>query len=199
MTSPTLGSWRCGRNCSAIWAWGCTDGADRYHGHRWIVAAGGSAPDWRSFSAPAEISSEQADLEANATDWSAHRLPGAPLAVLRPGSVPQVQAILKVASAAGVPVVPRGRGTGLSGGAAVPDGALVVSTERLDRILKIDAADGIAVVQPGVITAELDAAASEHGLRYAPDPASSDTAAVIGPSDRCRLGDQPGKDPGGLE
>ena len=69
--------------------------------------------------------------------------------------------LLRVAAAFAVTVVPRGAGTGLSGGASVPDGALVLSTERLNRILRIDPDDEIAVVEPGVITAELDRAAAE--------------------------------------
>jgi glycolate oxidase len=129
---------------------------------------------------PSEISTAPDDLEAHATDWSGHRLPGAPLAVLRPASTSSVQAALRVASAAGVTVIPRGRGTGLSGGAAVPDGALVLSTERLTQIVRIDPVDQVAVVQPGVVTADLDAAAARYGLRYAPDPASSEMCTIGG-------------------
>ena len=128
----------------------------------------------------AEISVNADDLDATATDWSGHRLPGTPLAVLRPGSVDAVRAALRVASAAGLPVVPRGRGTGLSGGAAVPDGGLVLSTERLTSIERIDPVNGLAIVQPGVLTADLDAAAGQHGLQYAPDPASSRLCSIGG-------------------
>src|SRR6478609_5251515 len=106
--------------------------------------------------APAEISFAMVDLEFSASDRSGHRLPGRPLAVLRPASVEAVRAILRIASAARVIVVPRGAGTGLSGGAAVPDGALVLCTENLNRIVQIDPDNEIAVVQPGVITATLD-------------------------------------------
>ena len=63
---------------------------------------------------------------------------------------------------------------------SVPDGALVLSTERLNRIVRIDPDNEIAVVQPGVITAELDAAAAEHGLMYAPDPASHEISSIGG-------------------
>jgi glycolate oxidase len=127
-----------------------------------------------------EISLLTADLEQTATDRSGHRLPGRPLAVLRPRSVAGVQAVLKIASAARVTVVPRGAGTGLSGGASAPDGALVLSTERLNKIVRIDPDNEIAIVQPGVITATLDAAAAEHGLRYAPDPASYEISSIGG-------------------
>jgi glycolate oxidase len=129
---------------------------------------------------PAEISVTGADLESSATDRSGHRLAGHPLAVLRPNSIESVQAILRIASAAGVVVVPRGAGTGLSGGAAVPDGALVLSTENLTGIVRIDPDNEIAVVQAGVVTADLDAAAAEHGLMYAPDPASHEISTIGG-------------------
>src|SRR5664279_4489630 len=109
---------------------------------------------------PGEISVKEADLEAYAVDWAGHRLPGRPRAVLRPATVRSVQLALQVANAAGVTVVPRGRGTGLSAAASAPDGALVLSTERLTEILNIEPDDEIAVVQPGVITADLDAAAA---------------------------------------
>jgi len=128
----------------------------------------------------AEISLLTADLESYATDRSGHRLPGSALAVLRPSTTAAVQAILRVAEAAGVTVVPRGAGTGLSGGASVPDGALVLSTERLNSIVRIDPDNEIAVVQAGVITADVDAAAAEFGLMYAPDPASHQISTIGG-------------------
>lgn len=129
---------------------------------------------------PDEITWQDDALEAAAVDRSGLRLPGRPLALVTPGSVDGVRAVLRLAHAAGVTVVPRGGGSGLSGAAAVPDGAVVLSTTRLDRILEIDPADGVAVVQPGVIVADLDAAAAEHGLLYPPDPASHRIATVGG-------------------
>jgi len=129
---------------------------------------------------PDEISWQEDDLDAVATDRSGLRLPGRPLAVVRPTSVESVRAALRVAHAVGVTVVPRGAGSGLSGGAAAPDGALVLSTDRLNRIVEIDPDDGVAVVQPGVIVADLDAAAAAQGLLYAPDPASHEIATVGG-------------------
>ena len=129
---------------------------------------------------PSEISLDHDDLETNAVDRSGHRLPGRPLVGGRPETVEAVQAVLRVAGAAGVTVVPRGAGTGLSGAAAAPDSAIVLSTERLNSIVRIDPDNEIAVVQPGVITAELDAAAAEHGLMYAPDPASHEISTIGG-------------------
>lgn len=130
--------------------------------------------------APSEISTDEADLEAHAVDRAGHRLPGLPLAVIHAESVESVRATLKLAQAARVTVVPRGAGTGLSGGASVPDGALVLSVRRLDRIVRLDPDNGIAVVQPGVITADLDRAAAEYGLMYAPDPASHEISSIGG-------------------
>ena len=123
---------------------------------------------------------DPARLAGAATDRSGIRLPGSPLAVVLPQSVEEVQTVLRAATAFAVPVVPRGRGTGLSGGAAVPDGALVVSTERLDRILEIAPDDEIAVVQAGVLNADLDRAVSPHGLMYASDPASWEISSIGG-------------------
>jgi glycolate oxidase len=129
---------------------------------------------------PDRLVTDVDELEAVATDRSGIRLPGAPLAVAYPQSVPEVQTLLRAATAFAVPVVPRGRGTGLSGAASVPDGALVISTERLNRILQISPDDEIAVVEPGVVTAELDRAAERHGLMYAPDPASHEISSIGG-------------------
>jgi glycolate oxidase subunit GlcD len=104
------------------------------------------------------------------------RVPGV---VVLPGSRDEVVAVVRLLAAHGVPFVPRGAGTGLSGGAlADPDAVLVVLT-RLNRILKIDPKNRLAVVEPGVVNARLSAAAAPHGLCYAPDP-SSQTACTIG-------------------
>ncbi|MFM9378853.1 FAD-binding oxidoreductase [Gordonia sp. VNK21] len=92
--------------------------------------------------------------------------PVVPRFVARPETAEQVAALLAVASSAGVPVTARGSGTGLSGAARpLPDG-LVVSFEKMDSIVEIDVANQVAVVQPGVTLARLDAATAEHGLAY---------------------------------
>ena len=96
-----------------------------------------------------------------------------PLAVVRPTTAAQVQAVVRLCVEHRVPVVARGAGTGLSGGANALDGSVVVSFERMDRILAIDPVERLAVVQPGVINDQLRAACAEHGLWYPPDPASS--------------------------
>src|SRR5712691_9553886 len=105
-----------------------------------------------------------------------HRLPM--LAVL-PGTRDEVVAVVRLLANLEVPFVPRGAGTGLSGGAlADPDAVLLVLT-RLNRILKLDVANRLAVVEPGVVNARLSAAAAPHRLHYAPDP-SSQTACTLG-------------------
>src|SRR5206468_2811841 len=78
-----------------------------------------------------------------------------------------------------VPFVPRGAGTGLSGGALADERAVLVVLTRLARILRIDPVNRVAVVEPGVVNARLSAAAAPHGLHYAPDP-SSQTACTLG-------------------
>ena len=102
-----------------------------------------------------------------------------PGAVVLPRSTDQVQGAVRAIAEHGLPIVPRGAGTGLSGGAVALDGAVVIGTARMNRILDIDAPNRRAVLQPGVINAELSVAAGAHGLYYAPDP-SSQTACTIG-------------------
>jgi glycolate oxidase len=102
------------------------------------------------------------------------------LAVVRARSVDDVRATLQLAHEHGVAVVPRGAGTGLAGGALAGDGTIVLDVSGLDRILEIDPTDELAVVEPGVITAELDRAVGQFGLRYAPDPASAAISTIGG-------------------
>ena len=102
-----------------------------------------------------------------------------PRAVVLPRSTDDVAAVLKLLSREGVPFVPRGSGTGLSGGALALEGAVLLSTARMDRILDLDADNRRARVQPGVVNVNLSAAAAPHGLYYAPDP-SSQTVCTIG-------------------
>lgn len=105
--------------------------------------------------------------------------PGAPAAVAFATSTADVVSTLRTASRHNVPVVARGAGSGLSGGAAAIEGCLVLCLERMDSILEIDAADRTATVQPGVINSEISEAAREFGLFYPPDPASK-TFSTIG-------------------
>ncbi|MFQ5536639.1 MAG: FAD-binding oxidoreductase [Gemmatimonadota bacterium] len=105
-----------------------------------------------------------------------HWLPGA---VVLPGTTEEVVEVVRLLHGEGIPVVPRGAGTGLSGGALARDGAVVVGTARLNRILLLDPENRIARVEPGVVNAALGAAAAAHGLQYAPDP-SSQSACTLG-------------------
>ena len=104
---------------------------------------------------------------------------GLPGAVALPLDTAQVQAVLRCCHAHGVPVIARGAGTGLSGGALPRGDALVLGLSRLNRILEIDADNRLAVVQPGVRNLQISQAAEPHGLFYAPDP-SSQIACSIG-------------------
>jgi glycolate oxidase len=106
-------------------------------------------------------------------------VPGLPWAVVRVACTADVQATLRVATAHRVPVVPRGAGTGLSGGASAVDGCITLSTERM-RGIEIDPAAMVAVVQPGLFNAEVKAAAAAHGLWYPPDPSSFEICSIGG-------------------
>lgn len=93
--------------------------------------------------------------------------------VVHPGSRDEVVSIVRAASTAGVPLVPRGAGTGLSGGAVASNGGIVLHFDRLNRIRELDPKNLIAVVEPGVINWDLKQAADGAGLFYPPDPGSS--------------------------
>lgn len=103
-----------------------------------------------------------------------------PSAVVHAESVHDVQQLMRLASEHGFAVVTRGAGTGVSGGANALPGGVVLCTTRMDRILELNPEDGTAVVEPGVINADLNEAAAVHGLMYAPDPASYRTSTIGG-------------------
>lgn len=103
-----------------------------------------------------------------------------PAAVLFPRTTEQVALVARALAQAQVPYVPRGAGTGLSGGALALGGAVVVSLTRMDRILEVDAADLRARLQPGVVNATLAAALAPHGLTFAPDPSSGSVCTLGG-------------------
>ena len=126
------------------------------------------------------VSTDPADLESARSDKSGHLTSAAPLAFVAARSIEDVQATLRIASAHGVPVVPRGAGTGLAGGASAGPGEIVLSTGSMKRIIEISAADELAVVEPGVINAELNAVLAAQGLWFAPDPASRAISTVGG-------------------
>ena len=103
-------------------------------------------------------------------DESLHPRAAVPVAVARPTTTAEVAAIARVASAHGVPITPRGAGTGLSGGAGAVSGGVVVAFDRMNRVLDIDLANHVCVVEPGVMLRDLDAALAGTGLRYAVYP-----------------------------
>ena len=105
---------------------------------------------------------------------------GKPAVVVRPRSTEEVVTVVKIAAARGVPLVPQGARTGLAGAANAVDGAIVVSLTAMDRILEIDPINRIAVVQPGVINADLSRAVAAHGLSYPPDPGSWESSTIGG-------------------
>jgi len=111
-----------------------------------------------------------------------------PDAVVFPGSAAEVAAIVRLANEHRFPVVPRGAGTGRSGGSVPIEGGVVVVLTRLNRILEISRPDLVAVVEPGVILSRLKQAAEAQGLYYPPDPASADFCTIGGNVAECAGG-----------
>jgi len=114
--------------------------------------------------------------------YTADALPSynkAPALAVFPGSRDEVVSVVRELAARGVSFVPRGAGTGLSGG-ALADGVVLIGLNRLTRILSIDAENGMAVVEPGVVNVPLSRAVAAHGLHYAPDPSSQAVCTIGG-------------------
>jgi glycolate oxidase len=118
--------------------------------------------------------------ERHRWDETEHLHPGMPIGVAFPRSTEEVVALVRLAGEHLVPLVPRGAGSGLSGGATGVDGALTVVLTEMRAILAIDPANLNARVQPGVINADLGRAAAEHGLFYPPDPSSYEISTLGG-------------------
>lgn len=104
---------------------------------------------------------------------------GSPDVVCFPQTTEQVLQIMKLATKLGVAIVPRGAGTGLSGGSIAREGGIVIGFSRMNKILEIDLANQRAVVQPGVVNLDLTKTVERHGFFFAPDP-SSQKACTIG-------------------
>jgi glycolate oxidase len=126
------------------------------------------------------VLTDPATLRSAQGDRSGHVSAAPPLAVVEARTTADVQAALRFATAHRLPVVPRGAGTGLAGGAQAGAGDLVISTRSMTRILEISQDDELAVVEPGVLNADLNAALAAHGLFWAPDPASRAIATIGG-------------------
>ena len=118
-------------------------------------------------------------LEGYRQDWAKAPHPGMPLAVVRARTTEDVREVMRWASTHGVPVVPRGAGSGLSGGATAVEGGIVLSTELM-RAIEVDPVTRTATVQPGLYNAEVKAAVAEHGLWYPPDPSSYEICSIGG-------------------
>jgi len=132
---------------------------------------------------------EVADRESHRADETAYLPTGLPGAVALPTETAQVVELVRICAEFDVPIVPRGAGSGLSGGATGLEGALTIAFTAMDRIVEIDRDNLCVVTQPGVINARLKAAVAEVGLFYAPDPASFEM---------CSIGGNLGTNAGGL-
>ena len=132
----------------------------------------------RAVLAPASLITEGPALKPYETDGltAVREIPGV---VVLPESVAQLAEVVEVCRALSVPLVPRGAGTGLSGGARPLREGVLLSLAKLSRILKVDPDNRVAVVEPGVRNLAISEAAAPHGLYYAPDP-SSQIACSIG-------------------
>ena len=128
------------------------------------------ATDLSRLIGPDRVSTTAADLATHSTDkWFAS---APPLVVVSPADTAEVSAVLAYAHEHRIPVTPQGARVGYVGGAVPVHGGIALNLMRLNRILELNPRDGVAVVQPGVITAELQKAARELGWFYPPDPAS---------------------------
>ena len=124
------------------------------------------------------ICTDEATRRAHSSDkWHASALPDA---VALPTCAEEVAQTLRFAAQHGIPVTPRGAGVGYVGGCVPVRGGIVLSTARMNRILEVNPADGVAVVEPGVLTADLQAACAELGWFYPPDPASRKESSIGG-------------------
>ena len=149
------------------------------------VAASTAAPDvvtaLLAAGLPADVVVTDPDrLETYRYDRAMFCPAGVPAVVVLARETAHVQAALRVASALAIPVVPQGARSGLSGAANAIDGCIVVSTERMNRVLTVDAGNRLVVTQPGVFNADLSRAVAEHGLFYPPDPSSWEFCSIGG-------------------
>ncbi|MFC3808556.1 FAD-binding oxidoreductase [Terrabacter sp. MAHUQ-38] len=128
---------------------------------------------------PGALVTERESVAAYRFDYTADAGAGMPLAVVRASSAADVQATVRWAAQHGVPVVPRGAGSGLSGGSNAVDGCIVLSLERM-RAVEVDTATRTVTVEPGALNVEVKQAAAEHGLWYPPDPSSFEICSIGG-------------------
>jgi glycolate dehydrogenase FAD-linked subunit len=132
---------------------------------------------------------DESDREGYRNDETAYLRAGLPLAVALPTATAEVATLVKLAAEHRIPVVPRGAGSGLSGGAAGIEGGLTIAMTKMDKVLEIDRENLVVVTQPGILNAELKKRVAAEGLFYAPDPASYEI---------CSIGGNLGTNAGGL-
>ncbi len=145
-------------------------------GHRLLTQ--GVVAELRRALDPADVLLDRADLISYSIDgtW----LEGRPDCVVMPRSAEQVAAVLRIANRERIPIVPRGGSTNLSGGTIPLGGGIVLNLAQLNRILEIDTGNLLAVVEPGVLTHDLDRAVRKHNLYYPPDPSSLKQSTIGG-------------------
>lgn len=127
-----------------------------------------------------EASTTEAHRLLASTDRSGYVSSSMPDGVVFAESTEDIRETMALATANRTPIVTRGAGTGLAAGAAAHEGEVVLDVSRMNRILRIDPVEQLAVVQPGVLNAELNAAVAPYGLFYAPDPASTAICSIGG-------------------
>jgi glycolate oxidase len=127
-----------------------------------------------------DVLTRKVDLVTYSYDATADVPRQIPDVVVMPSNTEQIQQIVNLARTRGIPIYPRGAGTNLSGGAIPLDGGIVLSFQKMNRILDVDAQNLTATVQPGVVIQALNNAVSPHGLIYPPDPGTVNTATMGG-------------------
>src|SRR4051794_1801482 len=151
-------------------------------GRSLVEAIGSALPGLR-------LLTDATDREAYRNDETAYLHAGLPIAVALPETTIEVATLVRLAAEHRIPVVPRGAGTGLSGGAAGIEGGLTIALTRMNRVLEIDRENLVVITQPGILNADLKARVAAEGLFYAPDPASYEI---------CSIGGNLGTNAGGL-
>ncbi|MFU8946096.1 FAD-binding oxidoreductase [Mycetocola zhadangensis] len=129
---------------------------------------------------PGIVATDAASLALTQADKSGHMSTSAPLAVVNATSIADISTTLRIASATGTPVVTRGAGTGLAGAAIASGGEIVLSTLAMNRVLEINPADQLAVIEPGILNGRFNEILAEQGFWFAPDPASKAISTVGG-------------------
>jgi glycolate oxidase len=134
--------------------------------------------DLRAALAPDRVRSGATELSLYRKDAS--NMQGRAAVVCLVTTTGEVQACVRIAGRHGVPFVARGSGTGLAGGAVPPDGAIVIVTTRMDRLVSVDRVNGTAWVEPGMLNLDLSRQVADFGVHFAPDPSSQQTCSIGG-------------------